>query len=73
MRDKRAKFVSLAEARVTKTLKDLQLIGNLSNASAYDYTDDDIKKMFAALQKGMDDAKARFKKTKGGSGGEFRL
>ena len=29
MRNKRDKFVELAEARVTKALKDLQLIGNL--------------------------------------------
>lgn len=72
MSHKRTKFVELAEARVNRTLKDLQLIGNLSNRSAYEFTDADIRKIFAALQKGIETAKGRF----GGgevSGGEFRL
>ncbi|QDO96645.1 hypothetical protein FNB15_04845 [Ferrovibrio terrae] len=60
MRDKRAKFVELAEARVNRTVKDIQLIGNLSNRSAYAYTDEDIRKIFRALQKELDAAKARF-------------
>lgn len=73
MRDKRAKFVALAEARVNKALKDLQLIGNLSNRSAYDYAETDIRKIFGALQRGLDTAKGRF--TKGGeaTGGDFKL
>lgn len=73
MRDKREKFVGLAEARVSKTLKDLQLIGNLSNSAAYEYTDDDVRKIFAALQRGLDEAKGRFKKPKGINSGEFKL
>lgn len=60
MRDRRAKFVKLAEARVNRAIKDLQLIGNLSNRSAYQYDDDDVKKMFRALQRELDAAKARF-------------
>ena len=73
MRDKRRKFVELAEARVTKSLKDLQLIGNLSNKSAYEYSDDDVRKVFLALQKGLDEAKGRFKTTSNKAGGEFKL
>lgn len=70
---KRSKFVELAEARVNRALKDLQLIGNLSNRSAYDFDEADIKKIFAALQRGLDSAKARFSKTSERAGGEFRL
>lgn len=73
MRNKRAKFVQLAEARVNKALKDLQLVGNLSNRAAYDFTEADVRKMFGALQKGLDVAKARFSREADGSGGEFRL
>lgn len=73
MRDKRQKFVELAEARVGKALKDLQLIGNLSNKNAYDFTDADVRKIFGALQKALDNAKARFTKDSDGAGGEFRL
>ena len=73
MRDKRQKFVDLAEARVNKALKDLQLIGNLSNKSAYEFSEGDIRKIFVALQKGLESAKARFSRESDGSGGEFRL
>ena len=73
MRDKRQKFVELAEARVGKALKDLQLIGNLSNKAAYDFSDADVKKIFAALQRALDGARSRFTKDGDGSGGEFKL
>src|ERR1700753_414366 len=58
MRDRHAKFVELAEARVNKTLKDIQLVGNLSNRSAYDFNDVEVRKIFNALQKALDLAKA---------------
>lgn len=73
MRDKRQKFIELAEARVNKALKDIQLIGNLSNRAAYDFDESDIKKIFSALQKNLDTAKSRFSKDSESSGGEFRL
>lgn len=73
VRNKREKFVELAEARVNKALKDVQLIGNLSNRSAYEFTDADIRKIFGALQKGLEAAKAKFSKESSASGGEFRL
>jgi len=60
MRDKRKKFVDLAEARVNRAIKDIRLIGNLSNRSAYEYGEDDIRKIFRVLQKEIDSAKGRF-------------
>ena len=73
MRDKRQKFVQLAEARVNKALKDIQLIGNLSNRSAYDYAEADVRKIFGALQRGLDTAKGKFTKGAETTGGEFKL
>lgn len=73
MRDKHAKFVELAEARVNKALKDIQLVGNLSNRSAYDFDEAETRKIFNALQKGLDAAKARFTRGADGVSGEFRL
>lgn len=73
MRDKRQKFVSLAEARVNKALKDIQLIGNLSNGAAYEFTEADVKKIFGTLQKSVESARARFSKNADPSGGEFKL
>jgi hypothetical protein len=60
MRDKRAKFIELAESRVNRTMKDIRLIGNLSNRSAYAYSEDDVRKIFRSLQKELDVAKSRF-------------
>jgi hypothetical protein len=73
MRDKRKKFVELAEARVNRAIKDMRLIGNLANRAAYDYSDDDTKMIFRTLQKELDTAKARFTGDTGGRDGEFRL
>lgn len=70
---KREKFVELAEARVNRAIKDLQLIGNLSNRSAYDFTEADVRKMFSAIQKATENAKARFARDGEVSGGDFRL
>ncbi|MEO9296951.1 hypothetical protein [Devosia alba] len=73
MRDKRKKFVDLAEARVNRAIKDIRLIGNLSNRSAYEFGEDDIRKIFKALQKEMDSAKGRFGGDADASEEGFRL
>jgi hypothetical protein len=73
MGTKREKFVELAEARVNRAIKDLQLIGNLSNRSAYEFTDADVRKMFSAVQKAVETAKGRFARDGDAGGGEFRL
>ena len=73
MRDKRAKFVQLANQRVTKALEQMRLIGNLSNRAAYDFTDEDTKKIVKALQKAVDTTKARFSETSGASDQSFSL
>ena len=56
----REKFVNLAEKRVNKTLKDLKLIGNLSNKGNYVYTEQDARKIYNVLKKGLEEMKARF-------------
>ena len=58
--DRREKFVELAQKRVNKAIKDIKLIGNLSNKSNYLYTEQDVKKIIAALKKAVDETKARF-------------
>jgi hypothetical protein len=72
-RDKRKKFVELAEARVNRAIKDIRLIGNLANRSAYEYGDEDVKQMFRALQKELEAAKSRFGGDAGGKDNEFKL
>ena len=69
----RKKFVELAEKRVSRALKDIKLIGNLSNKSNYSYTQQDVKKIHGVLKKALDDMKARFD-SKGSSKDElFKL
>ena len=55
----RSTFVKLAENRVSRALKDIQLIGNLSNKSNYSYTDEDVKKIHTALRSAIIEMKAR--------------
>ena len=59
-RDKAAKFVELANKRVNKALKDIQLIGNLANRQNYEFTDEQAKKIVRALQQEVDIVKQNF-------------
>lgn len=72
-RDKRAKFIELANNRVNRALNDIRLIGNLSNRSAYDYTEEDVKKIARALQREIDTMRARFGTASGTAESEFSL
>jgi hypothetical protein len=60
MRDKRSRFVELGQARVTKATQMLRLIGNLANSNNYEYSDEDVQKIFSALDAEMKLLKARF-------------
>jgi len=71
--DRRKKFVELAEKRVNRAIKDIRLVGNLSNKSNYSYTDQDVKKILSALRSAVDDTKARFDRNADGSDGRFKL
>lgn len=56
----RERFVILAEKRVSRTIKDLRLIGNLSNRSNYSYTERDIEAIIRTLQRELNRTKERF-------------
>lgn len=57
---KRQRFVRLAEARTNKILEMMRLLGNCSSKANYDYTEEDIKKIFNALEKELKNTKNRF-------------
>lgn len=63
MMDKSEKFKIIAERRVNNTLKSIQLIGNLSNTGNYEYSTEDISKIFKTLREEMQIAESRFKIT----------
>jgi len=56
----RENLVRLATKRVNSAIKVIRLIGNLSNKSNYDYTDEDVEKIFHALQEELNACKKRF-------------
>ncbi len=60
MNKKREKFIELAERRVNKALKQLELIGNLANKSNYEYEKTDYKKMFRAIDEELKSMKHKF-------------
>ena len=41
------RFVRIAEARTNKIINMIQLLGNCSNKGTYDYTKEDVRKIFA--------------------------
>lgn len=73
MSEKREKFVRLAEQRVNRALREMRLIGNLSNRAAYESTEDDVKKIFRILHKELEAARARFGDADAGPGSTFKL
>jgi hypothetical protein len=56
----RRKFVDLAQKRVSKALKDIQLVGNLSNRSNYDYAEEDVAKIMKALSDELSACRKKF-------------
>ena len=73
MENKKANFKRIAENRTNKIIDQISLLGNLSNSSYYEYTDDQIEAIFNAIQEELDKQKAKFIKTKDGRKKKFEL
>jgi hypothetical protein len=69
----RKKFIELAEKRVRRALKDIKLIGNLSNRSNYVYTEKDVKKIHRTLQSALSEMKMRFERNGDDAEADFKL
>ncbi len=72
-RDRRGKFVEIATRRVNRTIREIRLISNLSNTAAYEYTQEDVRKILRALQKEIDLMRTRFEGTGKGADSSFTL
>ena len=72
-RDPRAKFVELANMRVARAIKDLRLIGNLSNRRNYNYSDAESKRIVKTLEVELEDLKAKFRGKQNDSTKLFKL
>lgn len=64
MDSKHNKFKRLAKQRGDRILKDLRLLGNLSNTNNYAYTDQEVAKVFAIIEQELKVARTRFRGNK---------
>ena len=57
---KHEKFCRLAENRTNNVLKQIELLGNLSNKSAYDFSQQDVDKIIKALKMAISELEHSF-------------
>lgn len=57
---KKERFKRLATSRTTDVLKRLQVLSNCSNRSAYEYSEEEINKIFSTIEKSVRDSKSKF-------------
>lgn len=62
------RFERLACARGTRVIREIRLIGNLSNTKNYQYTDEDVEALFSAIEDELAACKRLFR-----DGGAVRL
>lgn len=60
---KHDKFVRIVEARTNKAAEMIRLIGNCASKSSYDYSEEEVKKIFTYLEKELRNAKNKFNGT----------
>jgi len=72
-RDKRDKFVTLAESRTVNAIRAIRVIGKLGNKSAYEYDDADVNKIIRVLSKEVEALRARMSSKNGKDEVEFKL
>lgn len=73
MRDKRERFVSLAEARTDRAIKAIRSLSNLSNRANYEFSDEDIQQIVRALDRELRALRVKFQQSGGPGGNTFKL
>jgi hypothetical protein len=58
--NKRERFKRLATQRTIIVLKRLKVLGNCANRSAYEYTEEDVNKIFSEIERKVRETKAKF-------------
>ena len=54
------RFKRIVTKRTNDIIRRIRILGNCSNRSSYDYTEQDVNKIFAAIGKELKTANARF-------------
>lgn len=60
---RREKFVELAESRTKNAIKAIRVIAKLGNKNAYEFTEADVNKIAKALNREVEQMKARMSST----------
>ncbi len=61
---KRDAFKRIAAKRTNSVLEKLSILGKCANRKNYEYGDDDVKKMFRAIDAELREVKSKFKNPK---------
>ena len=69
-RSKRESFRKLATQRTNAAINHLRILGHCSNTNRYEYTEEDIKKIFRSIESELKTVKAKFTNS---SRSEFNL
>jgi hypothetical protein len=64
MESRSEKFKRVATKRTNELLEKIRILGNCSNKSTYEYTDEDVIKIFKSLEKQLETMKAKFSNKK---------
>ena len=64
MESRSEKFKRVATKRTNELLEKIRILGNCSNKSTYDYTDEEVIKIFKSLEKQLETMKAKFSNKK---------
>lgn len=54
------RFKRIAAKRTNEVLEKIRILGNCSNKSSYEYTDEEVNKIFSEIDKQLKLTKARF-------------
>ena len=68
---KRQRFLRIAESRVNKILSNLDNLAKCSNKRNYEYSDDEVRKIFREIDRKVKDTKFQFQS--GVGKGKFKL
>lgn len=71
--DKAAKFSEIAPKRVVKVLDAMDVLGNVFNRQNYTYSDEQVEKIFTALDAKVQELRALTQPGSGKSGNAFTL
>lgn len=62
--NKKDRFKRLATIRTRTILQKIRILGNCANKNAYEYTDEEIRKIFGAIEEQIREVRARFRNPK---------